>query len=177
MIWKLFLVFLKIGLFTFGGGYAMIPIIESEVVERHSWIEKELFYDLLTLAQAAPGPISLNTAVFVGYRMCGWKGAVASLLGVILPSFLIVLVIAIFFSSVRNNSVVDAALRGMRPAVVALMVAPVLGFTKGMKWSLIAVVVVTIMLFFLHFSPVYILLLSAVAGAAFALIKRKEDKK
>ncbi|MEE1103544.1 MAG: chromate transporter, partial [Alistipes sp.] len=103
---ELFVSFFKIGLFTFGGGYAMIPIIQREVIDSRHWIEEREFLDLLTLAQSAPGPISLNTAVFVGYKMCGYKGALAALWGVILPSFLIILTVAIFFSQIRENPIV-----------------------------------------------------------------------
>ena len=93
---ELFCSFLKIGVFTFGGGYAMIPIIQAEVITRKGWIKEQEFLDLLTLAQSAPGPISLNTAVFVGYKMYGYRGALSSLLGVVLPSFTILLFVAIF---------------------------------------------------------------------------------
>ena len=95
MCWRLFLTFLKIGAFTFGGGYAMISIIEHEVINRRGWIARHDFLDLLTLAQSAPGPISLNTAVFIGYRMRGLRGALSAILGAIIPSFVIILCIAI----------------------------------------------------------------------------------
>ena len=117
---QLFLSFIKIGLFTFGGGYAMIPIIQNEVITRRGWIKEGEFLDLLTLAQSAPGPISLNTAVFVGYKMYGYRGALTSLAGVVLPSFVILLVVAIFFSQIRHNPIIDAAFRGMQPIVVAI---------------------------------------------------------
>ena len=95
---QLFISFLKIGVFTFGGGYAMIPIIEKEVIDNRCWIERKEFLDLLTLAQSAPGPISLNTAVFVGYKLYGYRGALTALAGVVLPSFLIILTVAVFFA-------------------------------------------------------------------------------
>lgn len=172
---ELFCSFFKIGLFTFGGGYAMIPIIQREVIERHRWIEEREFLDLLTLAQSAPGPISLNTSVFVGYKMYGYRGALSALLGVILPSFLIILVVAIFFSQIRENAIVDAAFKGMRPVVVALILAPVLGFTKGMNWVMMAVVAAVALLVW-HFgiSPIYLLMGGAVVGAAWAAYKGKE---
>ena len=119
--------FLKIGAFTFGGGYAMIPIIQYEVVNRRGWLSEKEFVELLTIAQAAPGPISLNTAVFVGYKCRGYKGALAAIMGVVIPSFVIILAVAMFFHTMRDNRWVDAAFRGMRPAVVALIVAPIVG--------------------------------------------------
>ena len=95
--------FLKIGAFTFGGGYAMIPIIHYEVVNKRNWLNEKEFVELLTIAQAAPGPISLNTAVFVGYKCKGYKGALAAILGVVIPSFVIILVVAMFFHTMREN--------------------------------------------------------------------------
>ena len=112
----IFVSFLKIGMFTFGGGYAMLPLIERELITKRKWIEQKEFLDLLTLAQSVPGPIAVNTAVFVGYKVRGLRGAAAALLGTVTPSFVIILVIAIFFAGIRQNPVVDAAFKGMRPA-------------------------------------------------------------
>ena len=158
--------FLKIGAFTFGGGYAMIPLIQHEVIHRRRWIEERDFLDLLTLAQTAPGPIALNTAVFVGYKRRGYLGALSAIMGVIVPSFLVILVVAIFFASIRDNAYVDAAFKGMRPAVVALIVAPIIGLTKGMHWWLIAVaLVVALVVWYFGVSPVWFLIAGAVVGA------------
>lgn len=175
---ELFFSFFKIGLFTFGGGYAMIPIIQREVIDNRHWIEQREFLDLLTLAQSAPGPISLNTAVFVGYKMYGYRGALSALLGVILPSFLIILVVAIFFSQIRENAIVDAAFKGMRPVVVALILAPILGFTKGLHWTMISVAaVVAFVIWHFGISPIYLLLAGAVSGALWVAAKGKEVKR
>lgn len=145
----------------------MIPIIQHEVINRRKWIAEQEFIDLLTLAQTAPGPISLNTAVFVGYKCRGFMGALAAISGVILPSFLVILVVAIFFAEIRDNRWVDAAFKGMRPAVVALIVAPIVGLAKGMHWILIAMAAATALVVW-HFaiSPVWFL----VAGAALGLL-------
>ena len=129
----IFVSFLKIGMFTFGGGYAMLPLIERELITKRKWIEQKEFLDLLTLAQSVPGPIAVNTAVFVGYKVRGLRGAAAALLGTVTPSFVIILVIAIFFAGIRQNPVVDAAFKGMRPAVVALIIGPVA--CTGRCWS------------------------------------------
>lgn len=175
---ELFFSFFKIGLFTFGGGYAMIPIIQREVIDNRHWIEQQEFLDLLTLAQSAPGPISLNTAVFVGYKMYGYRGALSALLGVILPSFLIILMVAIFFSQIRENAIVDAAFKGMRPVVVALILAPILGFTKGLHWTMISVAaVVAFVIWHFGISPIYLLLAGAVGGALWVATKGKEVKR
>ena len=163
---EIFWSFLKIGAFTFGGGYAMIPLIQHEVIHRRRWIEERDFLDLLTLAQTAPGPISLNTAVFVGYKRRGYMGALSAILGVIVPSFLVILIVAIFFASIRDNAYVDAAFKGMRPAVVALIVAPIVGLTKGMRWWLIAVALaVALVVWHFGISPVWFLIAGAVVGA------------
>ena len=172
---ELFCSFLKIGVFTFGGGYAMIPIIQAEVITRKGWIKEQEFLDLLTLAQSAPGPISLNTAVFVGYKMYGYRGALSSLLGVVLPSFTILLMVAIFFSHIRENPIVDAAFRGMQPIVVAIMLAPILGFTKGMHWSMIAVAAaITLAIWHFGFSPIYLLIAGAAVGLLWAAARGEE---
>ena len=172
---QLFFSFLKIGVFTFVGGYAMIPIIEKEVIDNRGWIERKEFLDLLTLAQSAPGPISLNPAVFVGYKMYGYRGALSALTGVVLPSFTILLLVAMFFSQIRNNPIVDAAFRGMQPIVVAIMLAPILGFTKGMHWTLIALAAaITMVIWYFGVSPIYLLIAGAAAGLAWAATRGKE---
>lgn len=144
----------------------MIPLIQHEVIHKRRWIEERDFLDLLTLAQTAPGPIALNTAVFVGYKRRGYLGALSAIMGVIVPSFLVILVVAIFFASIRDNAYVDAAFKGMRPAVVALIVAPIIGLTKGMRWWLIAVALaVALVVWYFGISPVWFLIAGAVVGA------------
>ena len=158
-LFEIFWSFLKIGAFTFGGGYAMIPLIQHEVINNHRWLSDREFVELLTIAQAAPGPIALNTAVFVGYKHRGYWGAVSAVLGVVIPSFTIILFVAIFFASMRDNRWVDAAFKGMRPAVVALIVAPIVGLTKGLHWMLIAVAAATALLvWYFGFSPIWVLI-------------------
>lgn len=169
--------FLKIGAFTFGGGYAMIPIIQYEVVNRRRWLSEQEFVELLTIAQAAPGPISLNTAVFVGYKCRGYKGALAAIMGVVIPSFVIILAVAMFFHTMRDNRWVDAAFKGMRPAVVALIVAPIVGLAKGLHWVLIAVAAATALaVWYFGFSPVWLLIAGAIGGALW-VAKRGEELK
>jgi chromate transporter len=147
----------------------MIPLIQHEVIHKRRWIEERDFLDLLTLAQTAPGPIALNTAVFVGYKRRGYMGALSAILGVIVPSFLVILIVAIFFASIRDNVYVDAAFKGMRPAVVALIVAPIVGLTKGMRWWLIAVALaVALVVWHFGISPVWFLIAGAVAGLLWA---------
>lgn len=157
--------FLKIGAFTFGGGYAMIPLIQHEVINHRRWLREGEFVELLTIAQTAPGPIALNTAVFVGYKLRGYRGALAAVLGVVIPSFLIILVVAMFFADMRDNVWVDAAFKGMRPAVVALIVAPIVGLARGMNMWLIAVAAaIALVVWYFGLSPVWFLMAGALGG-------------
>lgn len=173
-LFDIFWSFLKIGAFTFGGGYAMIPLIQHEVIHNRRWLSEREFVDLLTIAQAAPGPIALNTAVFVGYKERNYWGALAAVMGVVIPSFLIILVVAIFFNNIRDNAWVDAAFRGMRPAVVALIVAPIVGLAKGMHAALIAVAVaVAVAVWYFGISPILFLIAGAIVGIAIAVYRRK----
>lgn len=163
---SLFYSFFKIGLFTFGGGYAMIPLVQREVV-RKGWILEDQFLELLTLAQSAPGPLALNTAVFVGYRVKGYRGVAPSVFGIILPSFVIILIIAIYLHSFRDNHVVAAVFKGIRPAVVALMLAPVFGFSKGLGWKRgVLAVVAAFLVWYFSISPVYLIIFGALGGIA-----------
>lgn len=174
-LFELFGSFFKIGLFTFGGGYAMIPLIRREVIDRKGWIAEAEFLDLLTLAQSAPGPISLNTSVFVGYKMAGFAGALASILGVVIPSFVIILLIAVVFTDFRHNPFVDAAFKGMRPAVVALIVVPVISLARGLHRGLYPLIAATALaIWHWGWSPVGILLGAAVAGIAWELFVAKK---
>lgn len=173
----IFLSFFKIGLFTFGGGYAMIPLIEKELIVKRGWIEQKEFLDLLTLAQSVPGPIAVNTSVFVGYKVRGLRGATAALLGTVLPSFAIILAIAIFFAGIRQNPVVEAAFRGMRPAVVALIVWPVISLSRGLHRELFGVIAAAALAVWgLGWSPIYILLTAAAAGIVWELWIAKKAK-
>ena len=118
-------------MFTLGGGYAMIPIIEAEVVDKNKWIEKEEFLDLIAIAQSCPGVFAVNVSIFIGYKMRKLRGALCTCIGTALPSFLIILLIAMFFHQFQDNSVVAAAFRGIRPAVVALIAAPTFNLAKS----------------------------------------------
>ncbi len=175
MTFTLFRSFLKIGAFTFGGGYAMIPIIEHEVIDRRAWIDRADFLDLLTLAQSAPGPIALNTAVFVGYKVHGFRGALASIAGVVIPSFTVILLVALLFADIRHNPWVDAAFKGMRPAVVALIIAPVLSLSRGMHRALYGVIVAAALAVWgLGWSPIYVLAAAAACGIAWEMFLAKK---
>ena len=132
---QLFTTFLKIGAFTFGGGWAMISIIEKEIVDKHHWLEREEFLDLLAVAQSLPGILAVNVSVAVGDRLRGTRGSICAALGTILPSFLIILAIAIFLTPdlIKNNEVLSKVFKGIRPAVVALIIAPVISAARAAK--------------------------------------------
>jgi len=136
---KLFFTFAKIGAFTFGGGWAMIAIMEREIVDKHAWLGKDEFMDRLAVAQSMPGVLAVNFAVAVGDKIAGTRGTVVAALGTILPSFLIMLAIAVFLTpdTIKNNPVVSKIFMGIRPAVVALILAPLVRNWKraGITWK------------------------------------------
>ena len=131
MFFQLFWTYLKIGTFTLGGGYAMLPLIQREVVDRRQWIDEEEFLNMIALAQAAPGLIAVNSAIFIGWRIGGWRGVAGAVLGAVLPSFLIILLIAMIFQEWKEQPAVEAAFKGIRPAVVALIAAPLVKMAKA----------------------------------------------
>ena len=131
MFFQLFWTYLKIGTFTLGGGYAMLPLIQREVVDRKGWIDEEEYLNMIALAQAAPGLIAVNSAIFIGWRVGGWRGVCGAVLGAVLPSFLIILAIAMVFSEWKELPAVEAAFKGIRPAVVALIAAPLFKLAKS----------------------------------------------
>lgn len=161
MFWQLFWTYLKIGSFTLGGGYAMIPLIQREVVDRQHWIDEEEFLNMIALAQAAPGIIAINSAIFVGYRIYGWRGLIATVLGATLPSFCIILAIAIVFSDFRDQPAVEAVFKGIRPTVVALIAAPLIKMARAAKisWATAVIPIAAALLIWLaHVNPVFIIL-------------------
>ncbi len=178
--WELFLVFFKIGAFTFGGGYAMIPLIRNEVVNKKKWLADDEFMDMLALAQSVPGPISLNTAIFVGKKRLGFKGSLSTSVGIILPSFVVILLIAILFTQFKDNPVIERIFKGIRPAVVALIAAPLLSLGKsaGIKLNNFWIpIIVIISVWMLNVSPVYIILFSVLSGIFYYLIIKTKSKR
>lgn len=168
----LFTSFFKIGAFTFGGGWAMISIIEREIVDKHNWIKREEFLDLLALAQSLPGILAVNIAVAVGDKLMKTRGAVIAALGTILPSFLMILIIAIFLTPdlIKNNHTLSSIFMGIRPAVVALIIAPVISAAKAAKitlktiWiPLIVTLMISIDIGFVS-NPVLYIILGALGG-------------
>jgi chromate transporter len=176
----MFYSFFKIGAFTIGGGYAMIPLIEKEVVDKKQWIDREDFLDMLALAQSAPGPIAVNTAVFVGYKMAGIPGMIFTVLGSVLPSFLIILIIAAFFVGIKDNEVVERIFKGIRPAVVALIAAPVIRLGKSAKINrktIIIPILVAVLVAFAKITAVYIIIAAAVLGILYGKLSKGRETK
>ncbi len=177
---QLFTTFLKIGAFTFGGGWAMIPIIEREVVDRHKWISREEFLDQLAITQSLPGILAVNVAVLVGNKMRGLKGSLAAALGTILPSFIMILLIAIFFARIYNNPTVVSIFKGIRPAVVALIVVPVLTTAKSARinrYTVIIPLVVALAICYAGISPIFCIMLGALGGYLYYVVTRKHSNK
>ncbi|MDE6294697.1 MAG: chromate transporter [Muribaculaceae bacterium] len=172
---QLFATFFKIGAFTFGGGWAMISIIEREIVDKHGWIRREEFLDLLAVAQSLPGILAVNIATAIGDKLRGMRGSACATLGCVLPSFLIILAIAIFLTPdmIKNNRIISSIFMGIRPAVVALIVAPVITSAKAAKigWRtvwipFIVALMISINIGFIS-NPILYILLGAVGGWGF----------
>lgn len=132
-LWEIFAVFFKIGLFTIGGGYAMLPIIQKEVVETKGWMTDEEFLDSVSLTNSLPGPLAINSATFVGYRVAGVGGSTAAMLGAVTPSVLIILLIAMVFNDLMDHPVVQSVFNGIRPAVVALIFYAIIKLARSGK--------------------------------------------
>ncbi len=179
LYWKLFWTFLKIGTFTLGGGYAMIPLIQREIVDKEHWIEEEEFLNMLALAQSAPGVMAVNTAIFIGYKIRGWRGVVCATLGSILPSFVIILLIASVFVQYKELPTVEAVFKGIRPAVVALIAAPLYKMAKSAKISWMTAVIpiaTALILWLLPLSPIWIILLTIVVSFVYVWLKERHEK-
>ncbi|SHK94676.1 chromate transporter [Fibrobacter sp. UWEL] len=163
----MFLTFFKIGLFTIGGGYAMIPLIEAEIIEKKKWVGKEEFLDLMAVAQSCPGVFAINISIFIGYRLRKVRGAVLCCMGTALPSFIIILLIALFFHQFKDNEIVAAAFRGIRPAVVALIAVPTFNLAKKAKlnrYTFWVPIVSALLIWLLGVSPVLIIIAAGVVG-------------
>ena len=159
-LWEIFWIFAKIGAFTIGGGIPMIAAIKSELTKR-KWLKDEDFLDIITIAQTAPGLFAANIAILTGHRLRGTKGSIVATIASCLPPFLIILLIAIFFTGFKDNEYVIRAFKGIRPVVVALIGVPMIDMIKATKmrwWSWIIVVASMTLVCFLKVSPIYILI-------------------
>lgn len=152
----------------------MLPLIQRDIVEKHKWLSEEDFLDVFAVSQSLPGVFAVNISIFIGYRKAGFIGGLVAALGTILPSFIIILLLALFFESVRDNQVVSAIMSGIRPAVVAMIVIPVITIWKAMnlkRYMLVIPVVVAIVVWYFNFSPVWVILLSGFIGIVYMVIR------
>ncbi len=176
---SIFAVFAKIGAFTIGGGYAMIPLIEAEM-RRREWISEEDMPDIIVLAQSAPGILAVNMAIYSGYRLRGVRGAVAASLGAVLPSFAIILLIAMLFTGIKDNPTIIRIFRGIRPVAVGLILVPACnlakkGCRKWWAWLILAASLAAVA--FLKISPIYIILVTIAAATAVSMAKEARTRK
>ena len=180
IVWQLFVTFFNIGAFTLGGGYAMLDMVERAVVDKRKWIEKNEFWDMITIVQMLPGVFAVNTALYTGYKIKGIRGAIAACLGAIIPSVVIILLIAVFFLDYKENPVVERIFKGIRPCVVALILSPAVKMFLNAKvnWKTAIFPIATVVLiYFLHVSPVYIIILTIAGSVAFAFYSQNRLNK
>ena len=180
LYFELFASFFKIGAFTIGGGYAMLPLIQREVVENKNWIEERDMLDIVAIAESTPGPIAINTATFVGTKTAGFFGAFFSTLGVVLPSFIIITALSYVLDAVSNIEAVKFAFNGIRAGVLALIVKALWGMAKQCPknvFSAVLAVVAFAIVLFLNVNVLWVIIGGALIGLAVALICRKGGKK
>jgi chromate transporter len=174
LLFDIFMMFFKLSPITFGGGYAMIPVIEREAVEKKEWLKQEEITDLFALAGSIPGAIAINSATFIGYRIAGVAGALAATIGVMIPTFAIVVCLSIFYLYFHDHPKVAAAFEGIRPAVVALIVFAAYKMRRGAvvdKTTFAVAACSLILLLFLQFHPVIVIALGAISGILLISIK------
>ena len=175
-MFDLFKTFFQIGLFTIGGGYAMIPLIEQKVVDEKHWVGHEELVDLIAVAQSCPGIFAVNISIFIGYKTKGVWGAFMSTLGACLPSFVIILLIAFAFMQFRDNPWVEKFFRGLRPAVVALIASPVFRMAKSShinRYNIWIPILATFAIWLMGVSPIYIILIAGLGGYAYGQYLRE----
>lgn len=173
---SLFYVFAKIGLFTLGGGYAMLPLMEQEIVDKRRWLSRRDFLDVLALAQVAPGILAMNVAILVGYRRAHRGGSLFAALGAALPSFIIILVLAVFFRTYQDNPLVIRIFKGVRPAMIALIAVPVFRLAGAARvgWKTVWVPIsAALLVWWGHLSPVYIIIAAVAGGYVLAVAGEK----
>lgn len=154
----------------------MVPLIEDEVVNKRKWVAKEDFIDLLAISQTSPGILAVNISIFIGYRLRGIRGSIVTALGTVLPSFLIILAIALFFHNFKDNAVIERIFKGIRPAVVALIAAPTFSMPKSAKINrsnLWIPVVSALLIWLLGFSPIWIIIAAGTGGYIYGRMKKE----
>lgn len=171
-IWKLFCTYFKIGLFTFGGGYAMIPLIQREAVEKNHWITDDDILEIFAIAESTPGPIAINTATFVGYRVAGFWGSAAATFGVVLPSFVIISLIATVLREFGSYKAVKYAFWGIRAGVLALILKALFNMAKKVPKNIFSYIVAALaflVVAFVDINVLYVVIGCAVLGVIYSL--------
>ena len=166
------------GAFTIGGGYAMLPLIEQEMLRRH-WISETDIQDIIVLAQSAPGILAVNMAIYTGHKIRGIRGSIVSALGAVLPSLAIILLIAMFFTECKDNDIVRRIFQGVRPAAVALILVPAVRMAKkGCRqwWTWLIALASLLGVAFLKVSPVWIILVTLTVSISVSLLRQKEER-
>lgn len=179
MLLEFFLTCNKIGAFTLGGGYAMIPIMEREFVDKHQWMDRQEFMDIMVVAQTTPGIFAIDMASHIGYKLRGVWGGIVGALGIALPSIIAIMVIAMFFQNFKDNEYVAKFFRGVRPAVVALIAAPCFKMAKtaNITWRTVWIpVVCAALIWLLGVSPIYIIIAAGLAGYLYGMLNSKLEK-
>lgn len=182
MLFDLMFTFMKIGFFTFGGGYAMIALMENECVEKKRWITHDEFMDVTVIAESTPGPIAINGATYIGYRQAGFVGAFFATIGMVLPSFVVLYLISLFFDNLLEITIVASAFKGIKIAVGVLILNAALKMVKKMQQKVMPIAIMLcslavslcINLFDLRFSTIYLILISAFFSLMFFIIKKKK---
>lgn len=183
---KLFLTMLKIGLFTFGGGYAMIALLENEFVTKRKWIEKDEFLDMVAIAESTPGPIAINAATYIGYKILGFLGSLTATVAICIPSFVIIYAISLFFDTFLSLTLVEYAFKGIQVCVIYLILSAGLKMLKQMKknafniliLSAVILCMVTFSVFSVNFSTIFFILISGCVGLfvyALGLLRGKKE--
>ena len=184
---ELFTTFIKIGAFTFGGGYAMVALLEHEFVEQKQWVSREEFLDMVAIAESTPGPMAVNSATYIGYKIAGFSGAAASTLAVCIPSFAVIYIISLFFDQFLSLSVVASAFHGIQVCVIYLILSAGLKMLKELERSVFNIVILTTVaaamvgcsIAAVSFSSIFYILFSGAAGLLVYAVQqlRKGEKK
>ena len=182
---EMFLTLFKIGLFTFGGGYAMLALLESELVSKKKWMEKEEFLDMVAIAESTPGPIAINSATYIGYKRAGVLGSAVATAGVCLPSFIIIYVISLFLDAFLSFEIVGYAFRGIQACVVYLIISAGIKMLRGLKKTPMSMVILSIVtlcmvglsLLAVEFSTIILIIISGLVGLSVYAVGKMRDKR
>ena len=179
-LWKIFISFFKTGLFTFGGGYAMIPLIQKEAVEKNKWVSDDDILEIIAISESTPGPISVNAATFIGYRVAGFWGAFCGTFGLVIPSFTIIFLISSFLRTIQGNQIIENAFWGIRASVIALIINALFKMYKQVNksfWSYFIMIIALILTTFFKVNAILVIVLCGIIGLiSSACVERRVKK-